>query len=121
VIPELPGLESRAFLVARHLVLGAGIFVVTAGAPLAIAAGRFPAAFEERFALGLRRFPEPAPNEPSHRRVGLRALQLFERRQQIFLPGRAEGGRRRAGDDHPEPVMTRHWNLSDARGASAFR
>ena len=85
----------------------AGILVRTAGAPVAapplglrraLAArlsrrrGRMALQLEV-VALRLTRFPQLAPRKPSHRHVGVLALQLDERRLQFLALARPEGGR----------------------------
>jgi hypothetical protein len=107
-LPLAPLLEASALLVARELVLRARIPVISARPPVAVRRPTtLPFGFEGVEGSG-RRLPQPAAIEPAQHGLGRRALQLRERRQQILAIPRAEGRRRRAGDDHPERVSLAH-------------
>jgi hypothetical protein len=119
-IADQPLLEARALLVARHRVLRARIGVVAAGPPVASAGRSGLPPVLRGGKRGLRRVPEAAAFEPLEARIRLRALQLLQRRQQIFGMPRAEGRRQRAGDDHPAREWLGH-EISPAPAASASR
>src|SRR5690606_26812966 len=79
-----PLLEQRAFGVARDLRAGLRILVFSAGTPVPAATARRPSPFDERAVRVVGRRPQPSPLEPHQRHIGLRALKLFERRDQLL-------------------------------------
>jgi hypothetical protein len=93
--------------------------VIAAGPPGAIAARSFLALRNERLTRFHLRRPQPAAIEPAQHRVRILALQLVQRRQELFGIGGPERRRYLAVHDHPERMSTRH--VSAAPGASAFR
>jgi hypothetical protein len=101
----LPTLEAGALFVAADVVAGAGIGVIAAGAPIAAAPGARRALRFQRFKRRFGRVPEFAAIEPAQDDVGLFALQLMQRRQEVCGLLGAKRRRRRAGDDHPHAVF----------------
>lgn len=108
--PALACFEPGTFLVAADLEARAGVRVIAARPPVTVAPAVAAGAtlrlqrLERRF----RRVPELPAVEPAQRDVGLRVLQLLQRRNQLLGIAGAKGRRRRAGDDHPERVAAGH-------------
>jgi len=73
------------------LILRARIFVLTAGPPAFAARGWLLITLRAQIGHRVfRRIPQLAALEPLHHAVGLRALQLLQRRNQIFRVARAK-------------------------------
>jgi hypothetical protein len=97
-LPSRQLLEARPLLIARLVVLRARILVVAAGPPVARPPLGRRAPILQRF---FARLEHLAALEPDDGGVGLLALQLLERRQQVFPVAPAKRGRLPARDDGP--------------------
>src|SRR4029077_16046085 len=75
--------------------------MVAAGTPVAAAAFDRWLRLLPRFALRLRRIPQPALREPLHRDILIGMLQLRERRQELFPIASAARGRLAVDEDRP--------------------
>jgi hypothetical protein len=91
-------LESRALLVAGALVLRSWIAMLAARPPLTRPPLARRAPIGHRFFARLKHL---AALEPDDARIGLLALQLLERRQQVFPVASAKRSRLPARDDRP--------------------
>jgi len=105
--------EATPLLVARNVESLARILVFPARTPVARSAVarrrrlRAPSG-DQRCALLLLRCPESSSGEPLQHGIGVACLQLTQRRDQLLLRVRAEGGGFSFEDDCPVVVPRRH-------------
>jgi hypothetical protein len=99
--------KSAALLVARNIEACAWVAMFAAWPPIRLAPFARTAAAHVCLRL-FRRLPQPPLAEPLHHRVGMFALELLERRDQLVPLLRAE--RRRLSLEDDGPVSEAWWH-----------